>query len=619
MGRRAVTLGAVVLFAVGLMTVVVLHRPETRGAVTGLVPLPALTGAGSTMAASAPDAPVPSPRPVTVEGTLANLPTSAQAWQLTDHVELARVVQLAKAFGLAGVPTATPEGGWAASGPNRWLQVQRAPGSPWVVGSGPPPPRCEPPPPPCAPNGACPEVACSVGGTASASGGAPAAGSGGGSSSAPSGSSSSASGGPQTDPPITPPTTAVDGTTGSFPRCLPPPCPPGGRCPAIACGPVGPPPTTVPVDEHLRAGAVAAATSLVRRLGFEVDASHAEAYPGAGGWVVAVGASVSGVATQGWWQQVTVDATGAAISGYGYLALPTKAGAYPLAGVKAGLDRLSRGEIVWSGGDGGGVFGGAVDLAGPPVTAVAPPAPAGSVVPPLATTTSRPPPPSTTSVLPGKPAIPATTVPAPGSVPPVPAICKALATQPCPSPPMSPGPRPCIAPAASPTTTLDCPVPVPLPACNGFKPPTTPPCADVPPGIACNGSATPTTTACVPLTPPAPPPLVVTGVRLGLAFVASAGRAWLEPVYVFTTKDEGDISVPAVVDALVAKPTPAPEPAPLPLRVPITKGSAPGGAIPPSPPAPTTRPTVSGPPVPTAKPPVGGPPASVTIGPPPAP
>jgi hypothetical protein len=593
MARRLVSVAVVVLLAAALVVAVLLRRTAGDGGSGALAPLPALTGAASTADAAAATARAPVPvRHVTVQGTLAELPGAADAWKLADQVDEARVVQLAKAFGLSAAPVADPAGGWSVSSPDRWLSVARGPGAPWTVGFGSPPTACGVAIPPCAPNGDCPVGGCEVAsGSASTSGGTASGGAvaAGGSSSASSGNGSSAAGGNASSPlpggnasspdvppartPVTPPTTSA-GSTGRSPSLCPlPPCPAGGKCPVIACAPIGPPPTTVPVDEHGRAPAVDVALSLVRSLGFAVDAAHAQSVPEpAGGWAVTVEPLVAGVATQGWSQQVAVDASGAVVSGHGSLALPTKEGAYPLVGVKAGLDRLGRGEFAFAGGD-EGVFGSGVAVGAPPATAVARPVPAGGFPP--TTPTVTPAPPATSAVRPATPAV-VTTVPVPGSTPPARPICAGPGSAPTvPAVPCTkPDPSPCAAPAGV-AGTLPCPMPPPLPPCNGSGAPTTTACVGGFPLPPCNGSGAPTTTACVQATVPvAPPDLVVTGARLGLTFApSSAGTAWLEPVYVFTTKDEGDLSVPAVVDALVATPPDPGRPVPTPRPL-VTGGAA---------------------------------------------
>lgn len=610
MRRRAVTLGAVVVFAMGLLGLVALDRPSGRGAGPGLVPLPALTGARS-MAAASGAQPAPAGRQVVVEGALPKLPKTAEAWQLADHVDEARVAQLAKAFGLSGVPAATTGGGsgWSVSDGNRILQVLSEQGAPWMLGPVSSATACEPPappPPPCAADGACPTTTmCRVVGTnpsASAStGNSTASIPGAASTSSSIASTATTTVGPRPPSPPAAPATAPDGPPATPTLCrLPqpqPPCPADLRC-QVTCAPVGPPPTTAPVDEHLRAGAVGAAVSLVRSLGFEADASHAVAFPTFGGWAVTVQPVVGGAGTQGWSQEMVIDAEGAAVSGFGSLALPTKAGAYPLVGLQAGLDRLGRGEIAWTGGS-ESLMSGAVAVSRPPVTNVAGPA--------------------TTILTPGSNV--GTAAPSPGSAPAAPAFCVATTSQPtvptvpCPSPVPPPSSPPCVA-AGAPTTAAGCAAPRPAPPpCGSSRPPMTPPCAQAPPMTACSASGAPTTTACVvPATIPATaPPLVVTGARLGLDFSRSSGSAaWLEPVYVFTTR-EGDISVPAVVDGLMAAPGAGAEPpAPYPMPA-MPGGPAPAGPLLPTPSTtrPTTRPTTSPPPPTTV------PPATVTIGSPP--
>jgi hypothetical protein len=294
--------------------------------------------------------------------------------------------------------------------------------------------------------------------------------------------------------------------------------------------PTCPPPTTVP-GLPAPAAAEGIARSALARAGLDLSATTADVSAGPTQLNVTFRRSIGGVPLTGSPWTVAVGANGTIPYASGFLAEPTVAGDYPLAGVPVGLDRLKQGApwIVYGGpgpvpmmGAASGInsTGGAAGTAG------------GSAGPVSS---------------PGAPALP------------------------------SPTRRP------SPTTTCapDQPCSVPgSPPVGPPEPPVSAPCS---------------ATAPCPTVPEAPPVVVtITGVHLGLGWGSpmdpANADAWLVPVYVFELQGGGTVSVLAVADSLLGPrgttppsptvtapgttPRPVPPPQPAPQPMPATFASA---------------------------------------------
>lgn len=372
MRNRAPALVVVVAFAVVVAALAVF---AARSDDHRLVKLPvasfggaAADEAGAGVASARSSLAYPVPVEYRVEGTLADLPSSAPAYRLGSVVTADAIQRLAVSLGLKGEVGEDGET-WVVRSGERELRVQRFGGLPWYLGS------------------ACPEVAVSFpdGGTvvscsATAVAATPIDGGGGAAAGSVGGCAPDAECvvpdrlSPTTAPaalaPVSPPvpstvappvpacppgtmcTTGPDpASTGSCApnvKCVAPtpaPVPPGAEPapapdrPADVELPIDRPPrpADLPSEEEARALARAG----FARLGVGTEGLVIE--DGWFTWEARVEARVDGVPVVGLGTSLSIGAGGEIVRGNGYLASPDRIGDYPLVGVEAGLKRLTTG------------------------------------------------------------------------------------------------------------------------------------------------------------------------------------------------------------------------------------------------------------------------------------
>lgn len=234
-----------------------------------------------------------------------SLPDHASAWTVDDRVDADSVRRLASALGVKGTPK-QDDTAWTVRDDTRQVRVEKQAGAPWSY---------SPWSPDCGPDssvssdGVRSTRLCAVSGTGTAS---------------------------------SPPATAV------VEPCPMPDCPPGAAC-AQVCPTPSPEPLPVPqpperpADLPSKAEAERIARDVLAKSGAELDGADVRVDDGFSQWMVAVDPVVGGSPTQGMTSMVAVGAKGAIEFANGWLGDPTEGADYPLAGVRAGIERLKSG------------------------------------------------------------------------------------------------------------------------------------------------------------------------------------------------------------------------------------------------------------------------------------
>ncbi len=289
----------------GALVAVVVSACASGAAGQGPPRLPALSAGANGPNAGVALYPQPGQVVYHVGASLPTLAAQAPAYQMAGATSAARVARLAAALGVTG-SVATDTTGWAVTGANRTLRVQRLGGLPWTLAS--------------TAGGGTAVSGCAVAGPAVTTGSGSTANPG------------SASAGPPAPPAPSPPSTPSTGT---------PPVAPSLTCP---------PPTTVPGLPSATDAAHLAQVAL-NRAGLDLTSASVHIYGGSTQWEVTIQPAVRGIAVAASPWSLSVGANGTILSGSGYLADPESAGNYPLAGVPAGVQRLQQGApwIVYGG------------------------------------------------------------------------------------------------------------------------------------------------------------------------------------------------------------------------------------------------------------------------------